>query len=150
MFTALALSILPMKITVEIENNTQYPLRSDIFEDLSSLIAENEELDDNASLSLIIVNSEFMKELNLKWRGRNSATDVLAFPCEFSESGFLGDIIIDIETASQQKGNNSMIYEIEALFIHGMLHLLGYDHLSRCDADEMHEKEDKYRKFIKE
>lgn len=139
-----------MKKIIDLDNHTDYPLNLEELENFTSLILRKEKVSESASLSLLLIKSDEMQELNYKWRGRNSATDVLSFPCEFRDSAFLGDIIIDIETASRQKGKSSMSYEIRTLFLHGLLHLLGYDHLSRADADIMEEKEINYRKFIKE
>ncbi|MFA5244298.1 MAG: rRNA maturation RNase YbeY, partial [Pedobacter sp.] len=89
-------------------------------------------------------------DLNRTWRGRNTATDVLAFPFGFQEAEVLGDIIIDIETALHQKCVRSLDCELQILFIHGLLHLLGYDHIAFRDAELMHLKEKEYSRYIKE
>ncbi len=68
-----------------------------------------------------------MAELNSTYRGKQGATDVLSFPLEDDEAESLGEIIISVETAARQ-GEQGTEREILELFVHGMLHLLGFDH----------------------
>ncbi|HOJ49764.1 MAG TPA: rRNA maturation RNase YbeY [Spirochaetota bacterium] len=75
-------------------------------------------------ISIVFCNNEFITELNKKYRGKDYPTDVLSFE---GIDNFLGDIVISIEKANEQK-NESLKKEIEDLLIHGILHLLGYDH----------------------
>jgi len=89
--------------------------------------------------------------LNHKYRGIKKATDVLSFNFEDEDSSFptvgenkiLGDIIISVETAQKQanKLNHNIDREIVVLLIHGLLHLLGYDHIEDNDYKKMHKKE---------
>lgn len=69
-----------------------------------------------------------MRALNRQFRGRDYATDVLSFPSD--ERGFLGDIVIAIGVAKQQAkdAGHSLPTELRVLSLHGLLHLLGYDH----------------------
>lgn len=97
------------------------------------------------SLTIAFVSDGKMRELNKKFRGKNSTTDVLSFPF-LSEPGavatgdaldFLGDIVISVEQAERQSKENdlSLELEIKQLILHGILHLCGYDH--ETDAGEM-------------
>ena len=86
-------------------------------------------------LSLHFTTDEEIKALNLQWRGKNKATDVLSFAAQEGEQmpGFdfvLGDIVISVDTArsqAKQLGHKTH-QEIAVLFAHGLLHLLGLDH----------------------
>jgi probable rRNA maturation factor len=86
-------------------------------------------------LSIILANDKQIKELNRQYRKQDRPTDVLAFPMRegsFKElnSFLLGDVIISLETALKQANNlgHSFQQELNQLLIHGILHLLGYDH----------------------
>lgn len=86
-------------------------------------------------VSLSFVNDETIRELNNQYRNKNKPTDVLSFSLqegEFSNINpdVLGDIVISVETAKEnaQKNDLSFEQEINFLIIHGLLHLLGYDH----------------------
>ena len=86
-----------------------------------------------AELSVALVGDKEMRPLNAKYRKNNKTTDVLSFPADHSMSSkpvLLGDVIISVEQARRQaKGrNHSLKSEIVTLLIHGILHLLGYDH----------------------
>ncbi len=100
------------------------------FEDLlaitASCIPALSQLDTEISLSL--VEATEMQALNLKYRERDYVTDVLSFPC--SEPRTLGDIVICPEQALKQAQElgHSLNREMSFLFVHGLLHLLGYDH----------------------
>jgi probable rRNA maturation factor len=86
-----------------------------------------------AELSIALVGDNEMRELNTKYRKKNKTTDVLSFPAaEPLPSGpvLLGDVIISIEQAKRQaqERNRTIKSEVVTLLIHGILHLLGYDH----------------------
>ena len=88
-----------------------------------------------AELSLVFVNDREIERLNRKWRGLDKPTDVLAFAQregEFADPDdpMLGDIVISVETAGRQaeEMGHSLEEEIDILIIHGLLHLLGYEH----------------------
>jgi probable rRNA maturation factor len=83
--------------------------------------------------------------LNRQYRGKNKPTDVLSFPLADEWQPFLlGDVVISVETAARQaqRRGHALGEEIQTLLIHGILHLLGYDHeVSRSEAIRMHRKE---------
>ena len=97
--------------------------------------------------SVVLVSDMAMTQYHLKFLGINQPTDVLAFPNEQDEweTGeiYLGDILISVETANHQKCKN-LLEELQILSLHGLLHLLGYDHHS--DQGEMELMENKLRK----
>jgi len=97
------------------------------------------------SLNIALVNNEHIKELNFKYRKINRATDILAFPAEEKEESRdnegreLGDIAISLEMAKLQSKifKHSIEKEVILLLTHGILHLLGYDHLKKEDEKKM-------------
>src|SRR5579875_2868256 len=90
-----------------------------------------------ASLSLTLVSDRTIRMLNREHRGKDRPTDVLSFPAEPSAVGdrngperLLGDVVISVETARRQAAEYGapLQRELERLLIHGVLHVLGYDH----------------------
>jgi probable rRNA maturation factor len=83
--------------------------------------------------------------LNRQYRGKDKPTDVLSFPLADELQPFLlGDVIISVETAARQaqRRGHTLREELQTLLIHGILHLLGYDHeVSRSEAIRMRRKE---------
>jgi probable rRNA maturation factor len=90
-------------------------------------------------LSAAIVSPQKIKALNLRYRRKNSVTDVLSFANDNSEEGDLGEVIICWQRAKQQAKaqKHSIQKELNTLFVHGVLHLLGFDHESVKDAQLM-------------
>ena len=101
----------------------------------------------DAELSVLLVSDEAMRRLNLEWRGRDRPTDVLSFAQREgggAPEGLLGDVVISVDTARRQAraGGRPLEREAERLLVHGLLHLLGYDHeRSARDAAIMRRKE---------
>ena len=86
-----------------------------------------------SSFSVRLVSDETIRRYNRQFRGRNQPTDVLSFPAGDRESGlpgYLGDILISVETARRNARRYGLRLEeeITVLALHGVLHLLGYDH----------------------
>ena len=83
-----------------------------------------------AELSCSFVSVNEIRQLNKDYRGMDSETDVLSFPVPFAHSFTLGDIVIctSVAKAQAEKYGHSFEREIAFLFVHGLLHLLGYDH----------------------
>jgi len=98
---------------------------------------------DRVELSLALVDNREIKQLNARYRKKDQPTDVLSFPSgEQLPTGIqiLGDVVISVEQAEEQAGERrkTLEQEIESLLIHGILHLLGYDHeRSRKEAKIM-------------
>jgi probable rRNA maturation factor len=83
--------------------------------------------------------------LNRQYRGKDKPTDVLSFPlADELQPLLLGDVVISVETAAcqAQRRGHGLREELQTLLIHGILHLLGYDHeVSRSEAIRMRRKE---------
>ncbi|MBI3248070.1 MAG: rRNA maturation RNase YbeY [Deltaproteobacteria bacterium] len=98
-----------------------------------------------AELSLALVTDSEIHRLNRQYRGKDKPTDVLSFPlADAVQPTLLGDVVISVETATRQaqRRRHSLPEELQTLLIHGILHLLGYDHeISRSEAIRMHRKE---------
>jgi len=95
----------------------------------------------NKEIELIVVDKDEMKELNKQHRGVDSSTDVLSFSYEDMPNAPLGSIVISswhVETKANEFGHTNDD-EMTLLFIHGLLHLLGYDH--EVDNGQMRKKE---------
>ena len=105
----------------------------------------------NAIMNVIIIDNEKIHEINLKYRGIDRPTDVISFALEddktFVNTSFrvLGDIYISIDKVYEQASNynHSVRREISFLTVHGILHLLGYDHMKKEDELVMFSKQEK-------
>jgi probable rRNA maturation factor len=89
-------------------------------------------------VAILLTDDAEMQALNLKWRGKDAPTNVLSFPSG-GEHGHLGDVVLAYETVEgEAKQQNIAIADHAAhLVVHGMLHLLGYDHEQEDDAVKM-------------
>ncbi|MDY3245403.1 rRNA maturation RNase YbeY [Campylobacter sp.] len=92
-------------------------------------------------VELVFVNDDEMRKINRSQRGINKATDVLSFPYEQVSGGLMGSVVISTDTASRVASElgHSIECEIALLFLHGVLHILGYDH--EIDGGQMRQKE---------
>ena len=104
-----------------------------------------------AELSVLLVDIDYMTELNHRWMGSDGPTDVLAFPMDEGsidhgpveanggEPALLGDIVLCPEVAAKQAvtAGHSPTDELHLLTVHGLLHLLGYDHAEPEEEREM-------------
>ena len=95
----------------------------------------------NKTCELLIVSNQTIQELNREYRQKDIPTDVLSFPLSAEASMILGSVVISFDYAQNgaEKFGHSIENEIFILFIHGVLHLLGYDH--EVDNGEQREKE---------
>ncbi len=133
-----------------LSNNTDYQLDIQSFEQLSMLVLQGELGHTRSTVSLLICDDPEMQAINHKWRGLNKHTDVISFSADMEGMSFLGDIIIDIQQALRQKGDKLIADELHILFLHGLLHLLGYDHLHYQEKIKMEAKEMLYYTKFKE
>jgi len=125
---------------IDLDNQTTLHFELAPLEEIAASLSTKE-------IELIIVNNETMKALNSEHRGKETSTDVLSFPMEtpFTEQSIfgmpLGSIVIS-ETFVIKKAKelgHTVQDELSLLFIHGVLHLLGYDH--EIDKGEMRQRE---------
>ena len=101
-----------------------------------------------SELSIVLCDDAFIHPLNRDYRGKDRPTDVLSFAQREGEESdpddpVLGDIVISVERAQAQadERGHSLETEMRVLLVHGILHLLGYDHEEDADAEEMEAEE---------
>ena len=106
------------------------------------------------SLTILLSNNKNIKKLNKKFRNKNKSTDVLSFSSEknldLKKFPYLGDIIISYEFMNKPKTLSNLEFKcnVTKVFIHGFLHLLGYDHIKLKDFKKMLTEEEKIYKAI--
>jgi len=119
-------------------------------EELLILAAQNQKLSGDIELSVTFVDNARIQEINKEYRNKDQATDVISFAMEELGEGeteiigadmprVLGDIIISIDRAKEQaeEYGHSYMRELGFLAVHGFLHLLGYDHLTKEEEEVM-------------
>ncbi|XP_057836404.2 endoribonuclease YBEY, chloroplastic isoform X2 [Cryptomeria japonica] len=156
---------LPEKVEKELELEAQIGIEEEIPEDdqevlvaldrlkVSTSTTRDTSLDnlsafDVAELSILLCNDNFIRKLNKEWRDKDEVTDVLSMsqhiPGLQDPTLMLGDIVISVETAARQaeERGQTVIDEIRILMVHGLLHLLGYDHELSEEAEKEMENEE--------
>jgi len=106
--------------------------------------------------TILLTNSLNIKKLNKKFRKRNKSTDVLSFPY-FSlknlkltkeKNFYIGDIAASYEIINSRSKNNNFLLEFDRIWVHGLLHLLGYNHIKNKDYFKMNKIEKKFLNLI--
>ena len=97
----------------------------------------------NQEFTVMLTNNKKMKDLNTKFRNKNVSTDVLSLPLRFKLKNklYLGDIAISFEIINRRSKSSSFDHELDKMWIHGYLHLLGHDHKKNKDYYLMRKKE---------
>ena len=147
-----------MKIFIDYSNEQDKLSPPDDFEalveDCARAALEEEEIEDDAEVSVTLVDNARIRELHLEFREIDRETDVLSFPLGDDE-GFevdpdtdailLGDIVISLEKAQAQaeEYGHGLRREVAFLVTHSLFHLLGYDHMTPEDEAEMFVKQEK-------
>lgn len=123
-----------------------------LMEKITQLATEAVALPAAAEISVVLCDDRTIHRLNKKWRGVDAPTDVLSFPqltgTDWQEPAMtqvlLGDIVLSLESAARQaeEYGHSPERELLYLFTHGLLHLLGYDHLQEDERCRMRRREE--------
>ena len=106
------------------------------------------------SLTLLLSNNKSIKKLNKEFRDKNKSTDILSFPfykkIKLSNKTYIGDIIISYNFMNKPKSQNIKNFKKKIIktFIHGFLHLLGFDHTKNKDYEKMLIEENKIYKSV--
>ena len=96
----------------------------------------------NFQFTLLLTNKTFIKKLNKKFRKKNKETDVLSFPIKSNfNKNYKGDIAICYEIINSRSKKTNFDFEFDRIWIHGLLHLLGYNHIKLKDYKQMFRKE---------
>ena len=112
-------------------------------------------LNKKVSLSLLLSNNKNIKKLNQRFRNKNKSTDILSFPfnkkIRFSKNTYLGDIIISYNYLNKPKSQDLVSFKkkVIKIFIHGYLHLLGFNHIKNKDYFKMLREENFIYKHVK-
>jgi len=120
---------------IEFENQTSKDLSLDVLETITKEFTSKD-------IEFILCNNNYIQEINSQFRDKNTPTDVLSFPYDDMPFTPLGSIIISIDFVEEKSKlyNHSFEDELTLLYIHGLLHLLGYDH--EVDNGEHRDKEE--------
>jgi len=97
----------------------------------------------NQEFSILLTNNHKMKKLNYKFRKKNKITDVLSFPLNntIKNNIYIGDIAVSFEIINKRSTISDFNYEFDKMWIHGFLHLVGYDHKKDKEYKMMQKKE---------
>lgn len=131
------------------------PLDSEPLRRLAEMVLREEQFPIDTEVTLLFVGEEQIATYNERFMQRHGATDVLAFPVEHLKPGMvpdrrpggpplnIGDVVIapSIVRAQAEAAGVPFDEELSLLVVHGLLHLLGYDHQDDVDAEEMEDRE---------
>ncbi|OAA31782.1 rRNA maturation factor [Kosmotoga arenicorallina S304] len=139
---------------IAIENQTAKIINLEKLEALiKNVIVDELGNEPNTELDLLLTDDAEIAKLNAKYRKKEGPTDVLSFEYGLDED-VIGDMIISLETIERQAKDygNSFEEELSLMIIHGLLHILGYEHENdEEEAKEMFQRQRKYfDKFVKE
>lgn len=137
-------------MSIEFANESEVEVEGGELVSLLQFCLENLEVDQNTELSLLLVDEDTMAKLHQQWMDLPGPTDVMSFPMDelrpgskgkirSANPGILGDIILCPKFARAQavKAGHVVEDEYRLLVVHGLLHLLGYDHAEPADKAEM-------------
>lgn len=142
-------------MNVFVADEQEVPLAAEPLRRLAELVLREEGVPEEAEVAVIFVDPSQMSEYNRRFMGREGPTDVLAFPIEELVAGevpeampggppvHLGDVVISPGVVAEQAGEAGVSFEDEMalMVVHGLLHLLGYDHGEDEEAEEMELRE---------
>lgn len=134
-------------MSVEVTNETVWQIDPKIFSDLGLWVMERMQVSTNSDLTVLFVDPDPIARLHMRWMQLEGPTDVMSFPMDELRpgedgkrmEGVLGDIVICPWVAQQQAAaaGHSTMDEMMLLTIHGILHLLGYDHVDVKQEQQM-------------
>jgi probable rRNA maturation factor len=104
----------------------------------------------NAALTILLTSDQHLRTLNLRFRGEDQVTNVLSFPSSMGAKDYLGDIAIayGVATKEAKSAGKSLVDHATHLAVHGILHLLGFDHVTARQAKIMEPLETKILKVM--
>jgi probable rRNA maturation factor len=130
-------------VNVQVKRSVRQPVDKSMLMRAALLTLESENASANADISVVIGNDALLRDLNLRYRNVDSPTDVLSFAADETDpdtqSNYLGDVVISLPRAQEQasSGGHALADELQLLVIHGVLHLLGYDHVEVAGKEKM-------------
>ena len=139
-----------MYVKIDCQNQTSYLIDSNLLDFLEKIFDEimRDIALEHKQCELIFVNDKDMQALNFEYRNKNETTDVLSFPLDCKFSSLLGSVVISLDYANgvAQRLKHSLEAEIALLFVHGILHLVGFDH-ERDEGEQRAKEEEIIKKF---
>lgn len=153
------------EINISIKRNMDLPVDKKWFEEIARRVFEDESVVSSAEMGLLITDTKTVQKLNRIYRGQDRPTDVLSFQMnpginKEPEESFvsppdgikhLGEVVISYQQAvkqAQEQGHD-VTYELALLVVHGILHLLGYDHELPAEEQRMRDKENEILSLLK-
>ncbi len=134
-------------MSVEVTNETEWIIDPKVFSDLGVWVLDQMRVSTQSDLSIIFVDPEPIADMHMRWMNLEGPTDVMSFPMDELRpgdghtpvEGILGDIVLCPWVAAQQAAaaGHSTMEEMMLLTIHGILHLLGYDHVNHEQERQM-------------
>lgn len=137
-------------MSIEISNESGMDVSEEDLLDVARFVIARMDVHPAAELSMVLVDSDTMADLHMRWMDLPGPTDVMSFPMDELEPGgrpdapepgpaMLGDIVLCPPFAAEQaeKAGHPVAHELALLTVHGMLHLLGYDHAEPDEEKEM-------------
>ncbi|MFH1663099.1 MAG: rRNA maturation RNase YbeY [Chloroflexota bacterium] len=146
-----------MEVDVFFDEGLEGCLDADWLQDIAKQVLITQDTGNDVEMGLVIASQQRVQELNKTYRGKDMPTDVLSFAMHAESTDapgaafatppdgikHLGEVIISYPQASKQadEHHHSIKREVAILIIHGILHLLGYDHIEDDEAEKMEAKE---------
>jgi len=135
-------------MSIEVNNESGYDVDEAEFAALARYVLDEMHVHPQTDLSILLVGTDVMTDLHVKWMDEPGPTDVLSFPMdelrpgregETTPAGLLGDVVLCPDVAAQQAraAGHSTAEELLLLTTHGILHLLGFDHAEPEEEKEM-------------
>jgi probable rRNA maturation factor len=136
-------------MTIEVTNTSGQLVPAAEINSLLTFALLELELNPECEINVSFVDDEYMTELHIKWMDEPGTTDVLSFPMDMPETPgeavTLGDIVISPVVAAEQAKaqGHSIEHEIYILAVHGLLHIIGYDHADKAEEKVMFNLQEK-------
>lgn len=135
---------MPFRIDIEAQSGTAAGLQQ-LAREAAAQALQLQQAPPNSALTVLLADDETLSDLHRQFMGEPDPTDVLSFPAgdlppDIEElAGYLGDIAISVDTARRQAESkkHDVAAEVQLLVVHGVLHLLGHDHLDGGERDRM-------------
>ncbi len=136
-------------VTLQVKRPVRLPVDKSILLNAAQVTLEFSDTKSPSDVGIVVGNDTLLQNLNHKYRGVNATTDVLSFPSGEKDPDtsdlYLGDVVISLERAQEQAAaeGHPVADELQLLVVHGVLHLLGFDHMKTSDKKQMQAAQDK-------
>jgi probable rRNA maturation factor len=141
-------------ITVQVKRSVKLSIAKSTLINAAQVALELTDHSNKSDLSIVLGSDTLLHDLNRQYRGVDDTTDVLSFPSGEIDPDtsdlYLGDVIISLSQAQKQAAaeNHSLQDELQLLVVHGVLHLVGYDHMKNAEKKDMQIAQDNVLKAL--